>query len=112
MSTATATAYRSRFAGRIASAKSRKSPEIKPFHGRQDTYSRKAHCIKDRVLLDIFFFDWFLLCRSTFFPNFYPEVKALLDPQLFGYNKKDHLIHVIAILVGSAVLAGLCVWVQ
>lgn len=63
-------------------------------------------------VFDIFFFDWFLLCRSTFFPHFYPEVKALLGPQLFGYNKKDHLIHVIAILVGSAVLAGLCVWVQ
>ena len=62
--------------------------------------------------LDIFFFDWFLLCRSTFFPHFYPEVKALLGPQLLGYNKKDHLIHVIAILVGSAVLVGLCVWVQ
>lgn len=38
--------------------------------------------------LDIFFFDWFLLCRSTFFPHFYPEVKALLGPQLFGFNKK------------------------
>lgn len=62
--------------------------------------------------LDIFFFYWFLLCRSKFFPHFYPEVKALLGPQLFGYNKKGQLIHVIAILVGSAVLAGLCVWVQ
>lgn len=62
--------------------------------------------------LDIFFFDWFLLCRSKFFPHFYPKVKASLGPHLFGYNKKGHLIHVIAILVGSAVLASLCVWVQ
>lgn len=52
MSTATARAYRSNFTGRIAPAKSRKSPEIKPFRGCRSTYSRKAHCIKDRVLLD------------------------------------------------------------
>ena len=53
MSTATARAYRSNFTGRIASARIRKSPEIKPFHGRWNTYSGKAHCIKDRVLLEI-----------------------------------------------------------
>ena len=52
MSISTATAYRSRFAGRIAPAGSRKSPENKPFHGHRSTYSRQAHCIKDRVLLD------------------------------------------------------------
>lgn len=52
MSTATARAYRSNFTGRFMPSGSLKSPEIKPFHGRRDTYSRKAHCIKDRVLLD------------------------------------------------------------
>ncbi len=52
MSTAIARAYRHGVAGRIAPARSRKSPEIKPFHGRWSTYSGKAHCIKDRVLLD------------------------------------------------------------
>ena len=26
-------------------------------------------------IYDIFFFDWFLLCRSNFFPHFYPELK-------------------------------------
>ena len=52
MSTATARAYRSRFAGRIATLRSRKSPEIKAFCGHRSTYSGKAHCIKDRVLLD------------------------------------------------------------
>lgn len=52
MSTSTATAYRSNFTGRIAPARSRKSPEIKPFHGCRSTYSQKAHCIKDSVLLD------------------------------------------------------------
>ena len=48
----TARAYRSKFTGRIAPARSRKSPEIKPFCGHQSAHSRKAHCIKDSVLLD------------------------------------------------------------
>lgn len=52
MSTGAATAYRSNFTGRIAPARSRKSPENKPFRGHWSTYSRQAHCIKDRVLLD------------------------------------------------------------
>ncbi len=52
MSTATARAYRSRFAGRIAPARSRKSPENKHFYGHRSTYLGQAHCIKDRVLLD------------------------------------------------------------
>jgi hypothetical protein len=52
MSTATAREYRSKFTGRIVPAGSRKSPENKHFHGRWSTYSGKAHCIKDRVLLD------------------------------------------------------------
>lgn len=52
MSTATATAYRSNFAGRILPSKTRKSPQNKAFYGHSDTYSGKAHCIKNRVLLD------------------------------------------------------------
>lgn len=32
--------------------KMRKSPQNKAFYGLRDTYSGKAHCIKDRVLLD------------------------------------------------------------
>lgn len=52
MSTATARVYWSNFTGRIAPAENCKSPEIKPFHGYRSTYSGKAHCIKDRVLLD------------------------------------------------------------
>lgn len=53
MSTATATTYRSNFTGRIAPAKSRKSPEIKPFYECRGTSFGKAHCIKDRVLLNV-----------------------------------------------------------
>lgn len=37
---------------------------------------------------DILFFDWVLLCHSNFFPHFYPEVKGIAAPQLFGSNKK------------------------
>ncbi|MCD7739278.1 MAG: hypothetical protein LUH58_09625, partial [Lachnospiraceae bacterium] len=37
-------------------------------------------------IYDIFFFDWYLLCRSNFFPHFYPETKGIVGPQMFGYN--------------------------
>ncbi len=52
MSAATATAYQTRFAGRIVSAGSRRSPQNKAFYRCHSTFSGKAHCIKDRVLLD------------------------------------------------------------
>ena len=52
MSTATARAYRSNFTGRFMPYGSRKSPEIKSFHGVQITSLAQAHCIKDSVLLD------------------------------------------------------------
>lgn len=44
-------------------------------------------------IYDIFFFDWFLLCRSNFFPHFYPELKGIVGPQMFGYNRKTHIVH-------------------
>ncbi len=52
MSTATARAYRSRFTGRFMPFEMRKSPQNKDFCGHRDTYSGKAHCIKDSVLID------------------------------------------------------------
>lgn len=52
MSTTTARAYQPYFAGRFMPSKMRKSPQNKAFYGLRDTYSGKAHCIKDRVLLD------------------------------------------------------------
>lgn len=52
MSATAATAYRSRFADRIAPAGSRKKPENKPFRRGRSAFSGKAHCIKDSVLLD------------------------------------------------------------
>ena len=52
MSTATATAYRNNCTGRFMSSRIRKSPQNKAFYGHKGTYSGKAHCIKDRVLLE------------------------------------------------------------
>lgn len=57
---------------------------------------------------DIFFFDWFLLCRSDFFAHFYPEVKGRVGPAQFGYNKKAHLCHFALYLPASAILAWVC----
>lgn len=57
---------------------------------------------------DIFFFDWFLLCRSNFFAHFYPEVKGAVGPEQFGYNKKTHLRHFALYLPASALLAWIC----
>ncbi|MCR5795059.1 MAG: hypothetical protein K6G61_06935 [Solobacterium sp.] len=57
---------------------------------------------------DILFFDWYLLCRSGFFPHFYPEVKPLLGPHLFGYNRNTHMFHILASPVLAAVLAWIC----
>ena len=44
-------------------------------------------------IYDILFFDWFLLCHSNFFPHFYPELKGIVGPHMFGYNKRSHLLH-------------------
>ena len=52
MSVATLILYQHRYSGRIAPAGSRKSSEIKPFYGYWSAVPSKAHCIKDRVLLD------------------------------------------------------------
>lgn len=56
---------------------------------------------------DILFFDFFLLCHSQFFPHFYPEVKDIVGPQLFGYNWKTHLVQGIGLIAASAALAGI-----
>lgn len=59
-------------------------------------------------LYDIFFFDWYLLCRSNFFPHFYPELKGVVGPQMFGYNKKQHFVHFIAYIPICAAAAWIC----
>ena len=59
-------------------------------------------------LYDIFFFDWVLLCHSNFFPRYYPELKGVVGPHQFGFNKKSHLLHFVLYLPACAVLAGIC----
>ena len=57
---------------------------------------------------DIFFFDWVLLCHSNFFPHFYPELKGIVGPHMFGYNKKSHIIHFIVYIPACALVAWIC----
>lgn len=59
-------------------------------------------------IYDILFFDWFLLCHSNFFPHFYPELKGVVGPQMFGYNKKTHILHFVLYIPACAVLAWVC----
>ena len=56
-------------------------------------------------LYDIFFFDWFLLCHSGFYPHFYPETRKIISPKLFGFNTKTHIIHFLLYLPVSAALS-------
>lgn len=57
---------------------------------------------------DILFFDWVLLCHSNFFSHYYPEVKDIYGPEIFGFNKKTHLLQIVLMLLGSLLLAGIC----
>lgn len=57
---------------------------------------------------DILFFDWVLLCHSNFFPHFYPELKGVVGPHMFGYNKRTHILHFIVYIPACAAAARLC----
>ncbi|MCD7847039.1 MAG: hypothetical protein LUG49_03265 [Oscillospiraceae bacterium] len=59
-------------------------------------------------IYDIFFFDWYLLCRSNFFIHFYPELKSVDRSRFFGYNKKEHIMHFLIYIPVCAVLALGC----
>ena len=59
-------------------------------------------------IYDILFFDWVLLCHSNFFPHYYPELKGVVGPQMFGYNKKEHTVHFVLYIPLCAVLAWVC----
>lgn len=59
-------------------------------------------------IYDIFFFDWVLLCHSNFFPHFYPELKGVVGPHMFGYNKKTHIMHFIIYIPICLVVAWVC----
>lgn len=57
-------------------------------------------------LYDIIFFDWVLLCHSNFFPHFYPELKGVVGPHMFGYNAK--ILHFVIYIPACAAAAWLC----
>ena len=59
-------------------------------------------------IYNILFFDWVLLCHSNFFPHFYPEVKGIVGPHMFGYNKKAHLLHFVIYIPVCALIAWVC----
>lgn len=59
-------------------------------------------------IYDILFFDLFLLCRSNFFPHFYPKLKGVAGPHMFGYNKKTRIIHFALYIPACAAAAGIC----
>ena len=59
-------------------------------------------------IYDILFFDWVLLCHSNFCPHFYPELKGVVGPHMFGYNKKQHILHFGVYIPACAAAAWLC----
>jgi hypothetical protein len=58
---------------------------------------------------DILFFDYYLLCRSGFFSYYYPEVKLILGPHLFGFNRKSHMFQIVLIIACSLMAAHICI---
>ncbi len=57
---------------------------------------------------DIAVFDWFLLCHSNFFPHYFPEVKSIVGPHLFGYNWRSHVKEMLAHILVSLLIAFVC----
>ncbi len=53
-------------------------------------------------------FDWYLLCHSNLFPHYFPEVKSIVGPHLFGYNWKTHLKEMLAYFLVSLLVAFIC----
>ena len=88
------------------------------YDGIRNGYSFTQFFVRLLVMLwglkafDIIVFDWILLCNSGFFPHFYPEVKEVLGPHLFGYNRKEHLTHIILSVPVSLILAAVCTLFQ
>ena len=76
--------------------------------GFTDFFVRYLIMLYGMEIYDIVFFDWVLLCHSDFFPRFYPELKGIVGPHQFGYNKKEHILHFVFYIPLSAAIAGVC----
>lgn len=73
-----------------------------------DFFARFLAVLYAVELYDIVFFDWVLLCHSGFFPHFYPELKGVVGPHMFGYNKRTPILHCLLDIPAAAAAAGLC----
>lgn len=54
---------------------------------------------------DIIALDYVLLTKTNFFPHFFPETKGCAGWQDFGYNRKQHLVQSVIMLICCLVLA-------
>jgi hypothetical protein len=59
-------------------------------------------------VFDILFFDWLLLCHSHFYQRYYPELEGVLGPELFGFNKKSHLLQIVYSIAWASIIACVC----
>ena len=81
---------------------------IKNGFGFWQFFSRYTAMLLLLKAFDILFFDYYLLCRSGFFSYYYPEVKQICGPHLFGFNRKSHMFQMILIIASSLIAACFC----
>ena len=55
---------------------------------------------------DMFFFDWFLLCKFHFFQHFYPEIEPVYNGRKYGFNIKSQLLKLLVIFPAASALAA------
>ena len=81
---------------------------VKSGFGFLDFFARFLILLFGMEIYDIAFFDWVLLCHSGFFPHFYPELRGVVGPHMFGYNKRQHILHFVIYIPAGTAAAGLC----
>ena len=60
-------------------------------------------------IYDMIFFDYFLLCKYSFFQSFIPEVTSVYTNRKYGYNIKSQLLKLLVIFpAASAIAAWVC----
>lgn len=60
---------------------------------------------------DILFFDYFILTKTHFFQNFFPETEGCAGWKRFGYNRTEQIKKLIMMLPCAAVNALICWWI-
>lgn len=56
---------------------------------------------------DIGALDYYLLTKTHFFQHYFPETEGCAGWQDFGYNRKQQIMQIVMIVVGSALTAWL-----